>query len=89
MGARFQKVDVVLPGKNFTLDEITQILIKRWWLIALPFVIGSVGGYIAYQSIAEQYRSETLIMVVPQRVPDTYVRSTVTGSVEDRLIIDQ
>jgi polysaccharide chain length determinant protein (PEP-CTERM system associated) len=76
----------VLPGKNFTLDDITQILKKRWWLIALPFALGSVGGYIAYQSIAEQYRSETLIMVVPQRVPDAYVRSTVTGSVTDRLI---
>ena len=33
----------------------------------------------------ERYRSETLILVVPQRVPDAYVKATVTQSVEDRL----
>jgi polysaccharide chain length determinant protein (PEP-CTERM system associated) len=31
------------------------------------------------------YRSETLIMVIPQRVPDEYVKSTITATVEDRL----
>ena len=33
----------------------------------------------------EKYRSETLIMVVPQRVPDSYVKATITESIEDRL----
>src|SRR5688572_9317707 len=32
-----------------------------------------------------QYRSETLIMVVRQRIPDSYVKSVVTTNVEDRL----
>lgn len=31
------------------------------------------------------YRSETVILVVPQRVPESYVRSTVTTRIEDRL----
>ena len=31
------------------------------------------------------YRSETLIQVVPQRIPESYVRSTVTTRIEDRL----
>src|SRR5688572_12641530 len=31
------------------------------------------------------YRSETLILVVPQKVPESYVRSTVSGRIEDRL----
>ena len=31
------------------------------------------------------YKSETLIMVVPQRVPESYVQSTVTMRIEDRL----
>ena len=35
--------------------------------------------------IADLYRSETLIMIIPQRVPDSYVKSTVTQTVEDRL----
>jgi polysaccharide chain length determinant protein (PEP-CTERM system associated) len=31
------------------------------------------------------YRSESLLMVVPQRVPDAYVKSTITATAEDRL----
>jgi polysaccharide chain length determinant protein (PEP-CTERM system associated) len=35
--------------------------------------------------VPERYQSETLILVVPQRVPDSYVKSTITQTVEDRL----
>jgi polysaccharide chain length determinant protein (PEP-CTERM system associated) len=75
----------VLPGKTYSVEEVTQILRKRWWMVALPFAIGTVVGVYLYRSTPEQYRSETMIMVVPQRVPDTYVKPTVTGTVEDRL----
>ena len=33
----------------------------------------------------DSYRSETVILVDPQKVPDTYVRSTVTGDIRGRL----
>ena len=35
--------------------------------------------------IPTQYRSDTLILVIPQRVPESYVHSTVTMRIEDRL----
>ena len=35
--------------------------------------------------LPDWYRSETLILVVPQRVPENYVKSTVTTKIEDRL----
>jgi polysaccharide chain length determinant protein (PEP-CTERM system associated) len=35
--------------------------------------------------LKDMYQSEMLIQVVPQRVPDTYVRSTVTMRTEERL----
>jgi polysaccharide chain length determinant protein (PEP-CTERM system associated) len=75
----------VLPGKTYSVDEVTQILRTRWWLVVLPFVIGSIGGVFLYTRTPERYRSETMIMVVPQRVPDAYVKPTVVGTVEDRL----
>src|SRR5262245_5816130 len=40
-----------------------------------------VGTYL----LPNTYRSQTLILVVPQRIPDSYVRSTVTLRIEDRL----
>jgi polysaccharide chain length determinant protein (PEP-CTERM system associated) len=75
----------VLPGKTYTLDEIVRILKHRWWLILVPLVLGTTAGVLGYKWLPVEYRSETLIMVIPQRVPDTYVKSTVTTNVEDRL----
>jgi len=75
----------VLPGKKYTPDEIIGVVLRRKWLILLPFVVGLIGGIVAFRVIPERYRSETLIMVVPQRIPDTYVKSTITAPVEERL----
>ena len=35
--------------------------------------------------LPNRYRSETVILVVPQQVPESYVRSTITTKIEDRL----
>jgi uncharacterized protein involved in exopolysaccharide biosynthesis len=75
----------VLTGKTYTLDEVARILLRRWWLILLPLILGTASGVLAYKWLPVQYRSETLIMVIPQRVPDSYVKSTINSTVEDRL----
>jgi polysaccharide chain length determinant protein (PEP-CTERM system associated) len=75
----------VLPGKTFSLQEISAILLRRRWLVLAPFALGLAFVPIIAQRFPEVYRSETLIMVVPQRVPDSYVKSTVTATAEDRL----
>jgi polysaccharide chain length determinant protein (PEP-CTERM system associated) len=54
-------------------------------MVAVPTVIGLAGGLILFRHLPEQYRSETLIMVVRQTVPDEYVKSTVSAPIEDRL----
>jgi len=75
----------VIPGKTYTLDDFWQILLRRKWLIVLPAIlVGGVSAAVIYK-LPNLYRSETLILVVPQRVPETYVRSTVTARIEDRL----
>jgi polysaccharide chain length determinant protein (PEP-CTERM system associated) len=75
----------VLPGRKFTPQEIVRILIRRGWLIVLLFATGLSAAPLLAELAPELYRSETLIMVIPQRVPDMYVKSTVTATVEDRL----
>ena len=75
----------MLPGKTYTPDDIKAILWRgRWWIL-LPFAVGlSLTPFIA-SNLPKLYRSETVMMVIPQRIPDSYVRSTVTDSVQDRL----
>jgi len=75
----------VLPGKTLAPEEIVRILLRRRWLILLPFAFGFAATPFVAKRIAPVYKSETLIMVVPQRVPDSYVKSTVTATVADRL----
>ena len=75
----------MLPGKTYTPDDIQRILWRdRWWIL-VPFAVGLAFAPFIASRIPELYRSETVIMVIPQRIPDSYVRSTVTASVEDRL----
>jgi uncharacterized protein involved in exopolysaccharide biosynthesis len=76
----------MLPGKTYTPDDIRTILWRgRWWIL-LPFAAGLAFAPVIASYVPELYRSETVLMVIPQRIPDSYVRSTVTASVEDRLI---
>jgi polysaccharide chain length determinant protein (PEP-CTERM system associated) len=75
----------VLPGKRFTPEEIVHIVRRRAWLVVLPFAIGLAAAPVISRFVPVLFRSETLIMVIPQRVPDSYVKSTVTAKMEDRL----
>jgi len=69
----------VLPGKKFTPDDVLRILWRRKWLIVLPFVVASLGTAVVASRLPARYRSDTLILITPQRVPDAYVRSTVSN----------
>jgi polysaccharide chain length determinant protein (PEP-CTERM system associated) len=75
----------VIPGKQYTFDSLMQVAWRRKWLILLPAVLVGAIGVAIVASLPNLYRSETLILVVPQRVPESYVRSTVTARIEDRL----
>ena len=75
----------MIPGKQYSFDTLVQVARRRKWLIILPaLVVGLAGAALVY-FLPNVYRSETLILVVPQRVPESYVRSTVTARIEDRL----
>jgi polysaccharide chain length determinant protein (PEP-CTERM system associated) len=58
---------------------------RRKWLLLVPLIACSVAAYAIAQRMPNRYRSETVILVVPQRIPESYVRSTVTSRIEDRL----
>jgi len=75
----------VIPGKKYTADDIIEILKRRVWLIAVPFVLITAGAAVQSKLTPNLYRSETVILVVPQQIPESYVRATVTSRIEDRL----
>jgi polysaccharide chain length determinant protein (PEP-CTERM system associated) len=76
----------VLPGKVYTPEVLLEIVWRHKWMVVLPFAIATAAAAAYSRTLPDVYRSETLIMVVPQRIPDTIVRSAVTSRIEDRLV---
>ena len=75
----------MLPGKKYQPEDLLRVASRRKWTIAVPFLTLTLLTVIGSQLLPNRYRSETLIMVVPQRVPESYVKATVTSRIEDRL----
>ncbi len=75
----------MLPGRVYTFDDIMVMIRRRFWIIVLPVVLFGAITMTVLDQIPNKYRADTLILVIPQRVPESYVRSTVTARIEDRL----
>jgi polysaccharide chain length determinant protein (PEP-CTERM system associated) len=75
----------MLPGKKYTSDDVLSLLRRRAWLIVVLLVVGTAAGTLVYQRLPRWYRSETVIMLMAQRIPDAYVKATSTDKIEDRL----
>lgn len=67
------------------LLQYVDIALRRKWLIILPFCLAVAVSIVLCAKLPPVYRSETTILVEPQQVPENFVQSTVTGSVQDRL----
>ena len=75
----------MLPGTKYLPEDFLRVAWRRKWLIVLPFVVISTVTALVAWRWPDTYQSDTLILVVPQQVPESYVKSTVTTRIEDRL----
>src|SRR6185312_7934824 len=65
-------------------DCLTIVRRRRWWLI-LPLFIGWALVMSAAWFITPRYRSETVIIVEQQKVPEQYVVPNVANDLQQRL----
>src|SRR5687768_2876401 len=75
----------MLPGKKYAPEDYLEILWRRKWLLVVPTVIAAAAAFMYARSLPDRYRAETKVLIVPQRVPQNYVRPTVTLDLEERL----
>lgn len=75
----------MLPGKVYSPEDILRIVRRRMWLILVPIALFAAGMAVYARKLPDYYRAETVILVVPQRVPESFVRTTVTSRLGDRL----
>jgi polysaccharide chain length determinant protein (PEP-CTERM system associated) len=70
---------------GFQLRDYLDLARRRKWWIVLSATALFVATIVAVFRMPNIYRSETVILVDPQKVPDNYVPSTVSGGFADRL----
>lgn len=70
---------------DLSIEHYARVIFHRKWIVIVVFLLGTIGTFIFTSRLPDVYSSETVILVDPQKVPDTYVRSTVTGDVRNRL----
>ena len=73
------------PGRRYTPEDIAKIVWRRKWLLLVPLVIGAAAMVVYARTLPNIYQSQALIQVVPQRIPESVVRPTVTGQLNTRL----
>ena len=74
------------PKNYFLRPEILiEIALRRRWFLIVPFCLAMLVGIILVVVLPKTYTAKTLILVQPQRVPNTYVQSIVTDELSDRI----
>jgi len=71
--------------RKYTFAEVWNLVVTNRWVILIPMAIGLAAAPLLGVLTPLRYRSEALILVVPQQVSDNIVKSTVSNSVADRL----
>jgi protein tyrosine kinase modulator len=75
----------MLPGKKYTIEDIGRIAVRRAWIVVVSLGLCAGVAVVISKRLPNRFRSETLIMLMPQRIPDSYVKSAVSGRIEDQL----
>lgn len=75
----------MIPGRQYTPADVLRIVRRRAIVMAGAFLglTAVVVGFV--QVLPDQYRSEAVVLVTSQRVPEDLVPATVTMRVDDQL----
>jgi polysaccharide chain length determinant protein (PEP-CTERM system associated) len=72
-------------ARRYTVADILHLIVQGRQFILVPIALGLAAVPLLSRYAPARYRSEALILVIPQRVPDNYVKPTVSQTVEERL----
>ena len=64
---------------------ILKSFLRRLWYIIIPVIVVMIGAVLYAYTSPKLYRSSTLILITPQKVPEAFVRPTVTSTIGERL----
>jgi polysaccharide biosynthesis transport protein len=75
----------VIDPRNQSWKDYWQIIRRRRWMLALPVVGCWLAVWVVCWFLAPVYRSEAMILIEQQKVPEHYVVANVTADLQERL----
>jgi protein tyrosine kinase modulator len=75
----------MIPGRQYTPEDVVAILRKRFWYLLVPCALLAAGAAILGKTLPDRYKSEAVVLVVPQQVAQALVRTAVTTNLSTRL----
>jgi polysaccharide chain length determinant protein (PEP-CTERM system associated) len=85
MNEQIERNIIANRRKPLNLLKLLDLLIRKRWLVLLPFCLAIVVGTYMAITLPKQYEAKTLILIEPQRVPRSYVQSIVTEDPAERI----
>jgi len=76
---------MINPARSYNIDDYIEILQRRIWYLVIPFLVIIIGTVLYVTFAPRLYKASTLVLVTPQKVPESLVHSTVTSRIEERL----
>jgi polysaccharide chain length determinant protein (PEP-CTERM system associated) len=76
---------MINTAKVFDIQSYFKMGLRRKWYIIIPFTLAIVISFGVYKYLPKVYRATTVILIQAPRVPESYVRTTLTETVTQRL----
>lgn len=67
------------------LSEYWHMILRRKWQVVAAFCACVIGAGVLCVVLPESYRSQTLILVEGQKIPENYVKAIIGPTIEERL----
>ncbi len=71
--------------QQIDIYQYIQLVLRRKWIIIFSAIPVLILGFLYCLFAPLVYKSSSLIVVVPQKVPESYIRTTVTGRNDERI----
>jgi uncharacterized protein involved in exopolysaccharide biosynthesis len=74
-----------MENREFTMDDYLAMLRRRIKVILIPALVAPLAGFLVSYFFAAKYTSNSLVLVVGQKVPEGIVQSVVTEDLAQRI----
>ena len=72
----------MLGHRPLILEDYLTILKRRGWMIVIPAVLIPIIAVAITYRLTPIYTSQTLVLIEPPTVPDTYVKPIITQDLD-------